>query len=44
MGIGSFNPFDYNEGAKVLGIAMMILGAGLLIFVTRLTSRRGSKK
>jgi hypothetical protein len=40
MDMNSFNPFDYAEGAKVLGIAMMVLGAGLLIFMGILPSRK----
>lgn len=43
MGLNEFNPVDYADGAKVLGIAMIILGAGLLIFMATLTSRKGPK-
>jgi hypothetical protein len=38
--MNSFNPLDYAEGAKVLGIAMMVLGAGLLIFMALLPKKK----
>jgi hypothetical protein len=39
--INGFNPIDYTEAAKTLGIAMMVLGAGSLIFaITRLLKKK----
>jgi len=40
VNISGFNPLDYAEGAKVLGVAMMVFGAGLLIFVAMLSLRK----
>lgn len=36
----SQNPTDYVDAAKVLGIAMMVTGAGLLIFVAPLFRKK----
>lgn len=36
----TLNPVDYAEAAKVLGIAMMALGAALLTLVVSLMFRR----
>lgn len=38
--MNSFNPLDYSEGAKVLGIVMMVLGGGLLIYTVRLMFKK----
>lgn len=38
--VNSINPVDYIDAAQVAGIAMMVLGAGLLIFIVGLTLKK----
>jgi hypothetical protein len=41
--VNDINPIDYIDAARVAGVVLMALGAGLLILVGTLTFRRKSE-